>query len=174
MFGKDRANGEASKDTDVVVGHLNVQPLPADINGDEYHVSFDSSFGQSKENDAPATNDDSTFSSANEATPPTRNKKKRKVRDDFEDLVQVISKLHEATNDKLEHLANRIGYKFDPTKARQEVFELVGIPGLTLGQIFDASDFILEKVEKLDFFMSLPPVAKHAYVYRALEKVVVI
>ncbi|XP_042044750.1 uncharacterized protein LOC121790663 [Salvia splendens] len=177
VFGKDRANGESSKDTDAAVEQLHVQPLPADINGDEYHVSFDSSFEQSKEYDhtSPATNYDSAFSSAKDGAPQACNKKKRKSRDDFDDLVQVISKMHESTNDRLEHLAKRIGYEFDLTKARQEVFELVGgIPGLTLGQIFDASDFILEKVEKLDFFMSLPPMAKQAYVYRALEKVVVI
>lgn len=94
------------------------------------------------------------------------------MKDDALDrLVDVIGKMHEDTNKRLEYLANRIGYEFDLTKARKEVFPLVGvIPGLTLDQVFDASAFILSKVEHLDFFMSLHEVAKQAYVYRALEK----
>ncbi|KAL1548833.1 hypothetical protein AAHA92_17017 [Salvia divinorum] len=178
VFGKDRANGDAAKDTDAAVGQMNVQPLPASTNGvgNEYRISFDDSFGQTKENDhvSPDTTDESAFSSAKESGPPARTNKKRKGGDDFEGLVQVIAKMHDSTNERLKDLANRIGYEFDLTKARKEVFELVGgIPGLTLGQIFDASDFILEKVERLDFFMSLPQVAKQAYVYRALEKAII-
>lgn len=85
--------------------------------------------------------------------------------------MEVIGKMHETTSARLEYLGTRIGYEFDLTKARKDVFELVAnINGINLAEVFDASDFILEKVECMDFFMSLPEVARHAYVFRALEK----
>ncbi|KAG6386932.1 hypothetical protein SASPL_152112 [Salvia splendens] len=75
------------------------------------------------------------------------------------------------TNARLEHLASRIGYEFDVEKAQKQLFELIGvIHRLTLGQVFDASDVILEKIERLNYFMSLPPRAREAYCFFTLDR----
>ncbi|KAG6411811.1 hypothetical protein SASPL_129895 [Salvia splendens] len=87
---------------------------------------------------------DSGFSSARETPPTESSSKKCKNRDALEGLVDVIGKMHEP-----------------PTLA-------LNISGPKL--VFDASNFILEKVQRLDFFMSLPDVARHVYVFHALEK----
>ncbi|KAL1554873.1 hypothetical protein AAHA92_15381 [Salvia divinorum] len=114
---------------------------------------------------------DSVYSSAQQSSSAGVAGKKQKGRDALDDLIEVIGKMHQDTNARLQYLATRIGYEFDLTKARKEVFELVGvIPGLSLEQVLDASEIILAKVERLDFFMSLPEGARQVYVYRALEK----
>lgn len=141
----------------------------AGLNRDSPPVMSDNGFSRGRE--APPVMTDSGFSRARETPPTETSSKKRKKHDALEGLVDVIGKMHEATNARLEYLGTRIGYEFDLTKARKDVFELVGnINGINLAQVFDASDFILEKVQRLDFFMSLPEVARHAYVLRALEK----
>ncbi|KAL1559742.1 hypothetical protein AAHA92_10050 [Salvia divinorum] len=174
IFGKDRASGDDSVDareafnqTGTQVGNENI-----DISA-EYEEVFTNNFGL--DNASPDSQTDSVFSSAigsqKEGGQP---KKKRKGVSALDGLVDVIAKMHEATNMRLEYLANRIGYEFDLTKARKEVFQLVGtIPGLSLMQVFDASENILSKVEHLDFFMSLPEMARQAYVFRALDKMAV-
>lgn len=96
--------------------------------------------------------------------------KKRKRGDALDGLIEVIGKLHDDTNARLDRLTDRIGYEFDVTKARKEVFNMMGqIPGLTLSQVFIASDAILARIERLDYFMSLPEGAREPYVWHALE-----
>ncbi|XP_042054475.1 uncharacterized protein LOC121799200 [Salvia splendens] len=95
---------------------------------------------------------------------------KHKRGDALDGLIDVIGKLHEDTNARLDRLLARIGYEFDVTKARKDVFHMMGlIPRLTLSQVFIASDAILARVERLDYFMSLPEGARQLYVWHALE-----
>ena len=54
-------------------------------------------------------------------------RKKRKGRDALDGLVEVIMKMPKDTNARLQYLATRIGYEFDWTKARKDVFKLVGL-----------------------------------------------
>ena len=98
--------------------------------------------------------------------------KKRKALGEMDDgLVDMLGKMHDATNDRLQCLASRIGYEFDLTKARKEVFDLVEVvPGLTIRQQFAVCGFILDKVERLDFFMGLREIAKKEYVQMVLEQ----
>ncbi|KAG6426788.1 hypothetical protein SASPL_111022 [Salvia splendens] len=97
--------------------------------------------------------------------------RKRKHDDSLDALVELLSKMHEDTNTRLECLSMRIGYEFDLTKAQKDVYDLLGtIPGLTMDQKFDAGEIILEKVEHLNFFMRLPECAHLPYVMRVLEK----
>ncbi|XP_047963444.1 uncharacterized protein LOC125207963 [Salvia hispanica] len=164
------------KAEDIVDAHDDldlIEKMASNRAGGEYDFGLDDVVGTDASLDgvSPTTLTDSGFSAAPDSTPTTNTSKKRKQRDALEGLVEVIGKMHEATNTRLEYLATRIGYEFDLAKARKDVFELVGsINGLNLAQVFDASEFILAKVERMDFFMSLPHAAKHAYVYRALEK----
>ncbi|KAG6410976.1 hypothetical protein SASPL_129049 [Salvia splendens] len=99
-----------------------------------------------------------------------RGARKRKRGDALDGLIDVLGKLHEDTNARLDRLSDRIGYEFDVTKARKEIFQMMGlIPGLTMSQVFIASDAILARVERLDYFMSLPEGARQPYVWHALE-----
>ena len=128
--------------------------------------------GFSRAHETPPMTSDSGFSRARETPTTETSSKKRKTCDSgLEGLVDVIGKMHEATNTHLEYLGSRIGYEFDLTKARKDVFELVAkVNGINLAEVFDASNFILEKVERMDFFMSLPEVARHESVFPALKK----
>ncbi|KAG6410223.1 hypothetical protein SASPL_128276 [Salvia splendens] len=146
VFGKDRATGEEGRDTGNIPNEFGSGPLSTNPGGGSpLTVSHEDLFRE----DPWVANG-----------PPNA-----------KDLVDVIAKMHEDTNARLEHLANRIDYEFDVKKAQKQLFELIGvISGLTLGQVFDASDVILEKIERLNYFMSLPPGAKEVYVWHALEK----
>ncbi|KAG6413136.1 hypothetical protein SASPL_125838 [Salvia splendens] len=86
-------------------------------------------------------------------------------------LVHMLEKLHEDTNKRLDTLSLRIGYEFDLSKARKDVFQLLGrLPGLTREQKFDVGEILLEKVERLDFFLGMQDEDRSAYVLRALVK----
>ncbi|KAG6394577.1 hypothetical protein SASPL_145166 [Salvia splendens] len=86
-------------------------------------------------------------------------------------LVHLLEKLHEDTNKRLDTLSLRIGYEFDLSKARKDVFQLLGkLPGLTREQKFDVGEILLEKVERLDFFLGMQDEDRSAYVLRALAK----
>lgn len=168
VFGKDRATGLGAEDMVDAANEMGSQSRPNTAEAYENNYDFDEYFEQEGNPDVvphEEPTDSVQSSSAGVAG------KKRKGRDALDGLVEVIGKMHEDTNARLQYLATRIGYEFDLTKARKEVFELVGvIPGLSLEQALDGSEFILAKVERLDFFMSLPEGARQVYVYRALEK----
>ncbi|KAG6394732.1 hypothetical protein SASPL_145322 [Salvia splendens] len=175
IFGKDRANGTGAEDMLDAYNDLepieHVETTGAGLDFDfGLHAFLGGDAGLHR--DSPTVMSDSGFSRARESPTTETSSKKRKTRDaGLEGLVEVIGKMHEATNVRLEYLGNIIGYEFDLTKAHKDVFELVSnINGIILAEVFDASDFILEKVERMDFFMSLPEVARHAYVFRALGK----
>ncbi|XP_042017318.1 uncharacterized protein LOC121765292 [Salvia splendens] len=175
IFGKDRANGAAAEDILDAINDMCSQENLMGI-GSSNNYSSTEFFPTSQVPDAssPHGESDSVFSTPR-ATPretPTNKvqSKKRKVMSELNGMVEMLAKMHTATNERLELLASRIGYEFDLTKARKEVFDLVGvIPGLTIRQQFMACGFILHKVERLDFFMSLPAAAKQEYVMMALE-----
>ncbi|KAG6405870.1 hypothetical protein SASPL_133464 [Salvia splendens] len=114
---------------------------------------------------------DSVFSTPHETLCETpTNKSQSKVMSEMNGMVEMLAKMHTATNERLELLASHIGYKFDLTKAHKEVFDLVGvIPGQTIRQQFMACGFILQKVEHMDFFMSLLAAAKQEYAMMVLE-----
>ncbi|KAG6424920.1 hypothetical protein SASPL_115343 [Salvia splendens] len=75
------------------------------------------------------------------------------------------------TNDRLDKLTNRIGFESDLSEARKEVIDILsGIPDLTLVQQTDASEIIIDKVERVELFMRLPETSRLTYVMRVLEK----
>ncbi|KAG6391419.1 hypothetical protein SASPL_149173 [Salvia splendens] len=152
VFGKDRATGNNAQDTD---------------RANEICVS-----GSRDSNNpgAYASQPEGEDDYAGVVDSERRGARKRKRGDALDGLIDVLGKLHEDTNARLDRLSDRIGYEFDVTKARKEVFQMMGlIPGLTLSQVFIASDAILARVERLDYFMSLPEGARQPYVWHALE-----
>ena len=141
--------------------------------GSNYAGDDVSDEGEGNDSSSPIGGQDSIYSTPSGGSDSAKATKKRGRGDSLDGIVDVLTKMHEDTNARLEYLSTRIGYEFDVTKARKELFVLISaIPGLTLSQVFKASDAILAKGERLDYFMSLPENARHAYVWHALENYV--
>ncbi|KAG6433710.1 hypothetical protein SASPL_105325 [Salvia splendens] len=61
--------------------------------------------------------------------------KKRKAEDKMDSVLALMNHIHEDTNERLKDISNRIGYEFDLSTKRTEVFnQLKGMPGLTIRQ----------------------------------------
>ena len=59
--------------------------------------------------------------------------KKQKVEDKMDEVISLMGQIHTDTNERLKEISSRIGYEFDLSAKRAEVFEqLKGIPGLSL------------------------------------------
>lgn len=177
IFGKDRANGAGAEDVMDAVNNLYSRQNLNTFNGSQdYNVSLDDL--STTELMSKKSTPDEVGESSHQSTKSTRvavsdksSGRKRKHDDSLDGLVELLSKMHEDTNARLECLSMRIGYEFDLTKAQKDVYDLLGtIPGLTMDQKFDVGEIILEKVEHLNFFMGLPECARLPYVMRALEK----
>ncbi|KAG6385671.1 hypothetical protein SASPL_154507 [Salvia splendens] len=127
----------------------------------------------SKENNksSPQGMDQSASDSDHETQSSKKKNKKHKVVDRSNILLEMLAKSNEDINSRLDKLINRIGYEFDVSKSRNEVFAILeDIQGLTLGQQLDVVGIILEKVQRLDLFMSLPEVFRHMYMVCILKK----
>ncbi|KAG6400948.1 hypothetical protein SASPL_137793 [Salvia splendens] len=100
-----------------------------------------------------------------------RNSKKRNSNDNVEGLIEMLGKMHNYTNTRLDSLSLRIWYEFDLSKARKDVYHLLGhLLGLSRKQKFDIGEIILQKVKHLDFFLGMQDDDRVAYVFRTLAK----
>ncbi|KAG6400865.1 hypothetical protein SASPL_137710 [Salvia splendens] len=63
------------------------------------------------------------------------------------------------------------GYEFGSSKARKQVYEMLGkLPALSKAQKFNAGDPLLRQVDRLDFFfLGIPQEDHEDYVLHALE-----
>ncbi|KAG6411087.1 hypothetical protein SASPL_129161 [Salvia splendens] len=85
-------------------------------------------------------------------------------------MWQLQSQIHTDTNDRLKEISTRIGYDFDLSTKRTEVFDqLKDIPGLTLKQQFYISKKLVKESELLDLFRGLQVIARGAFVFDLLE-----
>ncbi|KAG6387374.1 hypothetical protein SASPL_152561 [Salvia splendens] len=74
------------------------------------------------------------------------------------------------TNERLKEISTRIGYEFDLSNKRSEVFDQrKGIPGLSLKLQFYISKKLVKEPELLDLFCGLPETARAAFVFDLLE-----
>ena len=64
----------------------------------------------------------------------------------------------------------RIDYEYDLIKEHKEVYEVLGRLPQTRDQKFDVGEFILEKVQHLDFFLGMPEEDRFAYAILLLAK----
>ena len=177
IFGKDRAaGGSATGLMDAVNGLYNQDTGSGSSDGGGSGQSVGSTdvptadpLSQTNNPlDAPV---DSSGNSNREKAARTAGGKKRKAEQPIDGLIELLGKMNDATNARLESLSLRIGYEFDLSKARKEVFaELGRLPGLTREEKFDAGEIILEKVERLDFFLGMPDDDRLAFVVRVLAK----
>ncbi|KAG6426802.1 hypothetical protein SASPL_111036 [Salvia splendens] len=78
--------------------------------------------------------------------------------------------IHNDTNERLKAISTRIGYEFDLSTKRTEVFDqLKGIPGLSLKRQFYISKKLVKEPELMDLFRGLPETARVAFVFDLLE-----
>ncbi|KAH6836844.1 hypothetical protein C2S53_008556 [Perilla frutescens var. hirtella] len=98
--------------------------------------------------------------------------KNRKNNDGFFDMVELLAEINRmvrTTDKRLETIASRIGYDFDQSKVRKDVFDrLSNIEGLSINDKFDICEILAKEVDKMDIFMGLPDEAKTQYVMRLL------
>ncbi|KAG6392950.1 hypothetical protein SASPL_147179 [Salvia splendens] len=96
--------------------------------------------------------------------------KKQKVEDKMDGVITLMGQIHTDTNERLKEISNRIGYEFDLSNKRSEVFDqLKGIPRLSLKLQFYISKKLVKEPELLDLFRGLPETARAAFVFDLLE-----
>ncbi|KAL1568554.1 hypothetical protein AAHA92_00158 [Salvia divinorum] len=168
IFGKDRAVGTTAKDLLEMSKEVRSNSTPNLESGEsEYVASTDAPSGANPQNNkgSPQGLDQSASDSGHKTQ--SAKKKKHKGVDRSDIHLEMLAKINEDINSRLDELMNRIGYEIDVSKSRKKVFEILAdIQGLTLGQQLDAAGIILEKVQRLDLFMSLPEAFRHTYVVR--------
>ncbi|KAK4427167.1 hypothetical protein Salat_1485600 [Sesamum alatum] len=89
------------------------------------------------------------------ACDPTRKRKgkKRKSLDHNDPVVKLLDTFCTNTDKRLGDIAKRIGYEYDVSDARKEVYAEVGkIAGLTMQQKLAISKQIVKNTEYLDLF----------------------
>ncbi|KAL1558809.1 hypothetical protein AAHA92_09227 [Salvia divinorum] len=95
---------------------------------------------------------------------------KRKSDGSMDAIFELMSKMHNDANAKLEGLSNRIGYEVDLSKARKDVYAILGrLPSLSIEEKFEVSETLVGKPNCLDLFMGLPDSDRPAYVSWTLK-----
>ncbi|KAK6143089.1 hypothetical protein DH2020_023437 [Rehmannia glutinosa] len=87
-----------------------------------------------------------------------RRKRKEMSKDPLVDLMTTSSPQHDA---RLAEIAKRIGYEYDISTARKEVFGAVGtMQGLSLQEKLLVSKLLIKNTEDLELFFSFPDDAR--------------
>ncbi|XP_057811504.1 uncharacterized protein At2g29880-like [Salvia miltiorrhiza] len=164
IFGKDRATGDEAEDLMEAAHDMYRKLDQLDENGD-YHVSLEDIF----ENEILGDNVSQTRipeeSVPVEKEAPTSSKKRRRSIGFDDRFFEALHEVGRGTESRLETISSRMGYDFDISKARKEVFaKLSGIPGLSQTEKFEICNMLAKEVELLDVFSSLPEEAKEDYV----------
>lgn len=159
VFGKDRATGENVQDVMEAVNEL--------FNG-ERAAENQPPVGD-KTNLGEETHEASLCQSSECLRKDSKCQKKNKIDENMQTMCELLGQIHRDTNERLEHLSTRIGYKADLGKARKEVFEIVKeIPGLSLDDQLIVGEMLAENEKRLEFFMGLPLAARATYVQKMI------
>ncbi|XP_042006253.1 uncharacterized protein LOC121755038 [Salvia splendens] len=176
IFGKDRAEGFKGMDTGeavqkiygskVAVGKSSAKSSPITLEELFPDEVFPSGV-------LPEMVDESTSAPAPvRVNPRVQNKtpKKRKTKDKMDSVLELMNRIHEDTNERLKDISTRIGYEFDLSTKRTEVFnQLNGMPGLTIKQQFYAAKNLVKEPELMDLFRGLDDLARPTFVFDLLE-----
>ncbi|KAK6150734.1 hypothetical protein DH2020_015666 [Rehmannia glutinosa] len=158
IFGKDRATGEHAEDfTDALNHVLNGQSTPQD----DYHVNLENL----SDNCEYETETNSNCQAESTPQMSTSGKKgaggKRKSTDGVDPLYEIMKTFCQSTEARLGDIAKRIGYEYDISFARKEVFGVVGnMQGLSLRDKLLVSKLLVKNTEDLELFFSLPDEAR--------------
>ncbi|KAG8369809.1 hypothetical protein BUALT_Bualt14G0052400 [Buddleja alternifolia] len=95
--------------------------------------------------------------------------KKRKSMDGQDPMYQLMGTFCQNTDVRLGEIAQRIGYDYDVSKARKEIYGVVGkIEGLSLQHKLKVSRLLAKNTEDLELFLSLDDVGKTEFVQMTL------
>lgn len=100
-----------------------------------------------------------------------KNSRKRKLEDVLESMLDVMTKIHEDTSDRLQTLSSRIGYDFDLSAKRVKISKMLYEIHLLLRMhIFMALDILVNETERLDLFTDFSITEKYDYIFHILEE----
>ena len=89
----------------------------------------------------------------------------------MESMLEVMTKIHEDTSDRLQNLSSRIGYDFDLSAKRVEISKMHDdIPLLPRKHRFKELDILVKEPECLDLFTSFSITNKYNYILHILEE----
>ncbi|KAG6403671.1 hypothetical protein SASPL_135899 [Salvia splendens] len=176
IFGKDRADGLKGMDTGEAVQKIYGSKVDVgESSAKSSPITLDELFPDEvfPGGVVPEMVDESTSAPAPVRVPTrVQNKlpKKRKTEDKMDSVLALMNRIHEDTNERLKDISNRIGYEFDLSTKRTEVFnQLKGMPGLTIKQQFYAAKKLVKEPELMDLFRGLDEWARPEFVLDLLE-----
>ncbi|KAL1557052.1 hypothetical protein AAHA92_10867 [Salvia divinorum] len=175
IFGKDRASGVRVEDVscadEILYGRSTSvadesQPNLTSYNLDDFFTEEQIQEGLNHE-----ALGESETKSVKSPVSEKKNSRKRKPEEVLESILDVMTKMHEDTSDRLQTLSNRIGYDFDLSAKRVEVSKMLdGIPLLTKKHKFMACDILVKEPERLDLFTGFSLSDKYDYLMHILEE----
>ncbi|KAL8507363.1 hypothetical protein ACS0TY_018058 [Phlomoides rotata] len=163
VFGKDRATGYVAEDVPDAYTSLDEQ-TGFEGNDQTGKRKADMNEEQGENNVAYNTKKDCAASSSG---------KKLKLQSDNSEssMATMFGEFFKCTGERLENIAQRIGYDKDIGTARKEVFGMLdGIESLCLVDKLDVCEIIGAKIEWLEIFLGLPEEARAVYVHRVLDR----
>ncbi|KAG6392321.1 hypothetical protein SASPL_146538 [Salvia splendens] len=180
IFGKDRAEGTRAVDTGDAVHRIYGSKVPLSEDSEKYSpLTLDELYPDHvfPEGMIPEMVDESTSVpiAAAPQVPPNKNKKRKAVNsmdkvDKIDSVLNLMTRIHEDTNDRLKEISSRIGYEFDLSTKRTEVYNQVkGMIGLTIKQQFYAAKKLVKEPELMDLFRGLDEIARPAFVLDLLD-----
>lgn len=179
IFGKDRAVGARSRGAAESVAMMKAtqEQTNGNVDGD-YYPSLDGIFPDEVvanevvgEHAIPDPGNSSNTQGDRSAQKPVKKQgKKRKSIDQLDCVLDIMTKMNDNTTTRLETLSKRIGYEFEQSAKREEVYKLLGqISGLTMKQKFYTSAKLVKEPELLDLFRSMPEDDRPDFVVFMLE-----
>ncbi|XP_057773450.1 uncharacterized protein LOC131003052 [Salvia miltiorrhiza] len=170
VFGKDRATGDEAEDVmEAAFTMYRKLDINQSLDDGEYHVSLEDILetGETGDNVSQTQAREETVTAEKEA--PTSSKKRRRSVGFDDRFFEALTTIGRGTETRLDTISSRMGYDYDVSKARKEVFaQLSGIPGLSKTEKFDICNMLAKEVELLDVFSSLPEDSKEDYVLHLL------
>ncbi|CAA0824408.1 Unknown protein [Striga hermonthica] len=160
IFGKDRATGEQAEDildavSNVNIGNPDISHTPETQPTDDFGLDQDENVPETLSENIPP------FSSGGKKS----SGRKRKSIESADPLCDVMRSFSENTSARLCEIAKRIGYEYDVSQARKDVFVVVrGIEGLNLQEQLFISKILVKNTDELDLFFSLDEGAKAEFV----------
>ncbi|KAK6161405.1 hypothetical protein DH2020_004786 [Rehmannia glutinosa] len=160
IFGKDRATGEYAEGfTEAVNNVLNGNGMS---NPDEEPMEqFPNLFEEYNDETETMSVCQPEATPGNSTSTKKSSGRKRKSSENEDPLVENMGTFCRNTNTRLADIAKRIGYEYDISVARKEVYGIVGtIQGLSLQEKLLVSKLLVKNTEDLELFFSLPAEAK--------------
>ncbi|CAA0839911.1 Unknown protein [Striga hermonthica] len=159
IFGKDRATGQQAEDIFDAVSNVNLSGSARPDSQPEYMNDINY--------ETPEYFNDTMSESNLQSSAGTKKSigRKRKSSETTDPLCEVMKSFSENTSARLMEIATRLGYDYDVSRARKDVFSVVcGIEGLNLQEQLLVSKILVKNPDEMDLFLSLGVQARAEFV----------